>query len=148
MRVLIVEDEALVALELEELLLGESFEVMGSAANAAPAVKASCSPRRAGPPAQCGSSLLPRIAGRPPDVFTIYSAGSFTGPDGQLARRQGGLVHGQLHDPLADIVRNAVPDAIRPGRANVQGLWPAALIEIAPAIERGPRDAEFLQCCV
>ena len=28
----------------------------------------------------------------------------------------------------------------------VQGLWPAALIDIAPAIERGPRDAEFLQC--
>ena len=34
MRVLIVEDEALVALELEELLLDEGFEVVGSAANA------------------------------------------------------------------------------------------------------------------
>jgi hypothetical protein len=34
---------------------------------------------------------------------------------------------------LADIVRNAVPDAIRPGRAIVQSLWPAALIEIVPA---------------
>ena len=30
MRVLIVEDEALVALELEELLLDEGFEVVGS----------------------------------------------------------------------------------------------------------------------
>jgi len=38
MRVLIVEDEALVALELEELLLGEGFEVVGSAANAAQAI--------------------------------------------------------------------------------------------------------------
>ena len=38
MRVLIVEDEALVALELEELLLDEGFEVVGSAANAAQAI--------------------------------------------------------------------------------------------------------------
>ncbi len=38
MRVLIVEDEALVALELEELLLGEGFEVVGRAANAAQAI--------------------------------------------------------------------------------------------------------------
>jgi DNA-binding NarL/FixJ family response regulator len=36
--VLIVEDEALVALELEELLLDEGFEVVGSAANAAQAI--------------------------------------------------------------------------------------------------------------
>ena len=35
---LIVEDEALVALELEELLLDEGFEVVGSAANAAQAI--------------------------------------------------------------------------------------------------------------
>jgi hypothetical protein len=34
----------------------------------------------------------------------------------------------------------------RAGRAIVQSLWPAALIEIVPAIERGPGDAEFLQC--
>ena len=38
MRVLIVEDEALVALELEELLLGEGFEVVGSAADATQAI--------------------------------------------------------------------------------------------------------------
>jgi DNA-binding NarL/FixJ family response regulator len=38
MRVLIVEDEALVALELEELLLDEGFEVVGSAVNAAQAI--------------------------------------------------------------------------------------------------------------
>jgi two-component system, response regulator PdtaR len=37
-RVLIVEDEALVALELEELLLDEGFEVVGSAAKAAQAI--------------------------------------------------------------------------------------------------------------
>ncbi len=39
MGVLIVEDEALVALELEELLLDEGFEVVGSAANAAQAIE-------------------------------------------------------------------------------------------------------------
>ena len=38
MRVLIVEDEALVALELEELLLDEGFEVVGSATDAAQAI--------------------------------------------------------------------------------------------------------------
>ena len=38
MRVLIVEDEPFVALELEELLLDEGFEVVGSAANAAQAI--------------------------------------------------------------------------------------------------------------
>jgi acetoin utilization deacetylase AcuC-like enzyme len=38
MRVLIVEDEPLVALELEELLLDEGFEVVGSAADAAQAI--------------------------------------------------------------------------------------------------------------
>jgi CheY-like chemotaxis protein len=38
MRVLIVEDEPLVALELEELLLDEGFEVVGSATDAAQAI--------------------------------------------------------------------------------------------------------------
>ena len=49
-----------------------------------------------------------------------------------------GLVQGQLHDPLADIVRNAVPDAIRPGRAIAQSFGPAGVIKIVPAVEGRP----------
>src|SRR6476620_3397423 len=48
-------------------------------------------------------------------------------------------------DPRAHHVRNAVPDATRPGRAIAQGFGAAALIEIAPAVKCGPRDAELFQ---
>jgi hypothetical protein len=62
---------------------------------------------------------------------------------GQFPRRQLRLVQRQIDDPLADIVRDAVPDPIRPGRAIVQGLRPAGLIAIVPAVEGRPGMPSF-----
>jgi hypothetical protein len=43
-------------------------------------------------------------------------------PHRQFPRRQRGLIQRQIDDALADIIRNAVPDAIRLGRAVRPGL--------------------------
>jgi hypothetical protein len=65
MRVLIVEDEALVALQLEELLLDEGFEVVGSAADATH--RPTCMERSASSrsPASAGLWLKPYGSCRP-----------------------------------------------------------------------------------
>jgi Transposase, Mutator family len=46
---------------------------------------------------------------------------------GQFPRRQGGLLQRQLDDALANVVWNAVPDAIWFGMSVVQGFRPAGL---------------------
>src|SRR4051794_31843552 len=63
----------------------------------------------------------------------------------QLAGRQLRLLQRQVEDPAPDLLRDAVPDATRPGRTVAQSLRPTRLVEIVPAIERGSRDAEQLQ---
>src|SRR6202011_61479 len=63
----------------------------------------------------------------------------------QLPWRQLRLIQRQLHDLTTHIVRNSVPDAVRPGRSVFQGLRPAALVEVAPSVKGGARDAELLQ---
>ena len=55
------------------------------------------------------------------------------------------LVQGQLHDLTTYIVRNSVPDAVWPGRSVFQGFRPAGLVEVAPSVKGGARDAELLQ---
>ena len=51
----------------------------------------------------------------------------------QLPWRQLRFIQRQLHDLATDIVRNSVPDAVRPGRSVFQGFRPASLGEIAPS---------------
>src|SRR5580704_1081307 len=63
----------------------------------------------------------------------------------QLPWRQLRLIQRQLHDLTTHIVRNSVPDAVRPGRSVFQGLRPAALVEVAPSVKSGARDAELFQ---
>jgi hypothetical protein len=49
----------------------------------------------------------------------------------QFPWRQLWLIQGQLHDLATDIVGDAIPDAVRPGRSVFQGLRPAGLVEVA-----------------
>jgi hypothetical protein len=50
-----------------------------------------------------------------------------------------------IREALALNTLDPVPDAIRPGRAIAQGFGAAGVIEIAPAVKCGPRDAELLR---
>ena len=66
-------------------------------------------------------------------------------PHRQFPRRQRGLVQRQIDDALADIIRNAVPDAIRLGMSVVQSFRPTGLVQIVPAVEGGARNADLFQ---
>jgi hypothetical protein len=44
-----------------------------------------------------------------------------------------------------DIVGDAIPDALRPGRSIFQGFRPTGLVEVAPSVKSSARDAELLQ---
>ena len=60
----------------------------------------------------------------------------------QFSWWQRGLVQRQVDDALANIIRDAVPDAIRHGMLVVQGFRSTGLIVIAPAVE-GRAPATF-----
>src|SRR5947209_15433535 len=64
---------------------------------------------------------------------------------GQFPRGQRGLIQRQPDDALANIVGNAVPDAIRLRMSIVQGFRPAGLVQIVPAVEGGTRNADLFQ---
>jgi hypothetical protein len=57
------------------------------------------------------------------------------------------MLFGQRHidDLAANIVRDAIPNAIRPGPVVSQRLRPSSTIAIVPSIKCGARDAEFVQ---
>jgi hypothetical protein len=63
----------------------------------------------------------------------------------QFSRRQRRLIQRQRDDAFANIVWNAVPDAIRLGASVSQGFGSAGLIQIVPAVEGGVRNADLFQ---
>jgi hypothetical protein len=62
-----------------------------------------------------------------------------------LPRGQRGLIQRQPDDALANLVWNAVPDAIRLGMSIAQGFRPTGLVQIVPAVEGGARNANLFQ---
>src|SRR5208282_371402 len=64
---------------------------------------------------------------------------------GQFPRRQRRLIQRQPDDALANIVGNAVPDAIRLGLLVFQGFRPTGVVQIVPTIEGGVRNADLFQ---
>ncbi len=67
-------------------------------------------------------------------------------PDRQLAGRQLGLIQGEVQDLTPHVIGNAVPDPPGLGRAILQGIGTAGLIEIVPAVEGRRGNAELCQC--
>ena len=59
--------------------------------------------------------------------------------------RQLRLVQSQLHDLATDIVGDAIPDALRPGRSIFRGFHPAGLAVVAPSVKGGARNAGLFQ---
>lgn len=66
--------------------------------------------------------------------------------DSDLARGQIGLVNGQSYDPFAHVVRDAVPDALRPGPMIIERIEAASGIAIEPSIERRFPDSDPGEC--
>src|SRR5689334_16917153 len=67
----------------------------------------------------------------------------FTAAAGQFPRRQRGLIQRQVDDAFANIIRNAVPDAIRLRMSVVQSFRPTGLVQIVPTVEGGARNADL-----
>src|SRR5258708_22356749 len=65
--------------------------------------------------------------------------------DGKFPRRQRGLIQRQVDDAFANIIRNAVPDAIRLRMSVVQSFRPTGLVQIVPTVEGGARNADLFQ---
>ena len=67
---------------------------------------------------------------------------------GQLSRRQLREFQRQIDDLVANVLRDTVPDTIRSGTVVIQRLRPTRTVAVIPAVERGARDAELVQCAL
>src|SRR5262249_17590390 len=66
--------------------------------------------------------------------------------DGELPRRQVWLLKCQTDDRRPDLVRDLVPDPLRPRLAILQSFDSALLVTSVPVVERRSRDADRRQC--
>jgi hypothetical protein len=66
-------------------------------------------------------------------------------PNGQLSRRQLWELQRQVDDLAADIVRDAIPDAVRSSAMVGQRFRPAVTIAIIPSVKGGAGNTELVQ---
>ena len=52
----------------------------------------------------------------------------------------------ELDQVVAPVLRNAVPDGFRTGRAIRQGIKPTFNVAVIPAVKRRARDAQLIEC--